>query len=154
MDKSIFIACRQGFPVHPVAIDETRDVEQSGRSFRKELVEAARFLDTMIQSMKNEKTYSDSEAFDICYFSPQKSYNSLSESTLPLIAETKIDDERCNTRTLEGFSVNKNPGSANNPGPASLKIWKLCVSSRLRCICLKTCRDMSPRQDICLHDIS
>ena len=59
MDKSIFIACRQGSPVHPVAIDETHDVEQSGRSFRKELVEAARFLDTMIQSMtmKNEKTY-------------------------------------------------------------------------------------------------
>eukprot|EP00956_Cyclotella_meneghiniana_P029702 scaffold72746_cov21-Cyclotella_meneghiniana.AAC.1 len=55
MDKSIFIACRQGSPVHPVAIDETHDVEQSGRSFRKELVEAARFLDTMIQSMKMKR---------------------------------------------------------------------------------------------------
>ena len=27
-------------------------------------------------------------------------------------------------------SVNKNPGSAKNPDSASLKIWKLCVSSR------------------------
>eukprot|EP00956_Cyclotella_meneghiniana_P040737 scaffold203534_cov92-Cyclotella_meneghiniana.AAC.1 len=39
--------------IRTVAIDEAHEVEQSGKSFRKEFVEAAKSLDSMIKSMTN-----------------------------------------------------------------------------------------------------